>query len=479
MTAALPFVSVVVLNYNGAQVIDRCLAHLLAQTYADFEIVVVDNGSEDGSVARIREHEASGKVRLVRAGANVGVPQGRNLGAATARGSVIAFIDNDGYARPTWLAEAIGALEEGGAGAVASTVFFARHKLILNGAGASLTRSGYAYDTGFNEPFEFVEIPREVLYPMGCGMAVRRALWDEIQPLDAELFNYYDDVELGIRVWSRGGRVVVAPGAWIDHDLSYSEQFTGTKAYLCTRNRVRTVIKYYPAGAVLRWVGAEAIRVARAVAARAADRVRRNGGGSGGGGGRTSGPDAATVARAWAWNVRHLGSALAIRRRFPHRGEFWRLIAAAGDDPATRGADNQAFTPDPAGATSMLRCDGIADRPMLNYGWYPVEHDGGQPFRWSDRHASAFVRAERAAERCTIVLRSAAPCQLVELRWRTVPDLRCVGSTRLHDVPTAWTTRELPAHLPAGTYELLVSVTPARAVARRRLGVAIASARID
>src|SRR5512139_1195824 len=97
--AETPFVSVIVLNFNGAAILPRCLDHLLAQTYERREILVVDNASSDGSDAVLADYAARG-VRVVASPANLGCPGGRNLGLEAARGDVVAFMDNDGYADP-------------------------------------------------------------------------------------------------------------------------------------------------------------------------------------------------------------------------------------------------------------------------------------------------------------------------------------------------------------------------------------------
>ncbi|MEO2166766.1 MAG: glycosyltransferase family A protein [bacterium] len=102
-THALPLVSVVVLNFNGEEVLSRCLESLDRQTHPNYEIIVVDNASSDASLAILEAHLPSAKLTVVRSETNRGVPGGRNLGVLHAQGEIVAFIDNDGYARPDWL----------------------------------------------------------------------------------------------------------------------------------------------------------------------------------------------------------------------------------------------------------------------------------------------------------------------------------------------------------------------------------------
>src|SRR5260370_13514924 len=129
---------------------------------------------------------------------------------------------------------------------------------------------------------------------MGCGMVVRKDVLDRVGPLDEKLFNYYDDVELGIRTWKSGFEVVVAPDAWVDHGFSYSDKIFGNKVFLCERNRIRTVLKYFPARRLPVWFAREA-----ALCARLEHHLLT------------------TMLKAWLWNLAHLPSALKWRHKIP------------------------------------------------------------------------------------------------------------------------------------------------------------------
>src|SRR6266700_1955974 len=89
---ASPAVSVIVLNHNGEKIIGKCLDHLLAQSFDDFEIVVVDNDSKDGSRAILEQYLGCGRLSIVHSRRNLGVAGGRNLGVMHAQGGIIAFI---------------------------------------------------------------------------------------------------------------------------------------------------------------------------------------------------------------------------------------------------------------------------------------------------------------------------------------------------------------------------------------------------
>ena len=435
-----PLASVIVLNMNGEDIIGRCLDHLLAQTYPDLEIIVVDNGSSDRSLAILETYLETGKVSVVRNERNLGVPGGRNQGLLYARGEIVAFIDNDGYAAPSWLEEAVRVLTaDPRNGAVAPVVFFNKRKIILNGVGATINRQGYGGDLCFNVPYEFATMPREALYPMGCGMVIRKDVMDRVGPLDALLLNYYDDTEVGIRIWKLGYRVVAAPDAWVDHDFNYSDRLQGNKMLLCERNRIRNVLKYFPPSELPRWLLAETHLLRY---------VRRPGVRS-------------LPFRAWAWNLAHLPSALRWRLKFGLRGhEFWKLVEPSCGTYPPPGPNNQEFRPDPARAGEGLSLDGVTDTHQLNFGWYYVERDGPHVYRWSNGRASAFLRFTAPVCRMSLTMRHVTANQKSHLIVRRAGETEPLLRIPLAASTTTWRKMSHPVALGPGTYEWLLLTDP-------------------
>lgn len=455
---AVPRVSVIVLNHNGERIIGKCLDHLLAQTFDDFEILVVDNNSTDASLAILEQYLGSGRLSIVRSDRNRGVAGGRNLGVMHARGSIVAFIDNDGYADPGWLGAAVKTMDSGaGIGVVASVVFFAGRKIILNGAGGTVNLQGYGGDFCFDTPYEFAQLPHRVLYAMGCGMVVRRDVLERVGPFDEKLFNYYDDTELGIRAWKSGYEVVVAPDAWIDHGFGYSDRILGNKAFLCERNRIRTVLKYFPMRRLPAWFAHEVVFTGQ---------FPRDG--------------LATVIRAWRWNLRHLPSALRLRIKFAlRRREFSHLLAPTWGHYPLPCPNNQMNDPDLARAQSGIAMDGKSDLHRLNFGWYYAENDGVRTFRWSASEASVLFRLRGPALICTIVLSASKEGEarmLIRPLGSLDPCVKEAFALQSHQ----WTRRTFPAHLPAGDYELLL-LCEDQMIDRsgRRLGIAVSSIQFE
>jgi GT2 family glycosyltransferase len=454
-----PLVSVVVVNRNGAAVIGRCLAHIAAQSHPAVECIVVDDGSEDASAVVVDGARARIPVILLRSAGHRGLAAGRNLGAQHANGEIVAFIDSDGYAHRHWLAASVAALtQHERLGAVAPLVFFDDRKLILNGAGGTVNRRGYARDHCFDEPFELAAAPDAVLYPMGCGMVIRRAALDEIGPLDEAIVNYYDDVELGIRLWARGWRVAVCTAAWVDHSSGAGVADAAGAAQrllLGERHRIRTVLKYFPAAQLLPWLLQETRLLAHL-----RHRERRH-----------------VPFAAWGWNLRHLGSALRIRRQFAGAASaFWPLIDAAWRVQRPSIATNRWFRPERDKTGPALRLDGVADAARLNFGWHAPVADGGGAYRPTAAVASAYVRFRSPVGNCMAVWRGAAEIDAVSMTLRPAGGGEPVWHRVLAAPPASWERRRFDCSVPDGDYELLVRTMPVhRDAAGRERGIDVAA----
>src|SRR5512136_590783 len=98
-----PAISVIVLNWNGERYLERCLGAVAAQTYQDYELLVLDNASTDGSVDDLARRWPG--IRLEKFSQNLGFAAGNNRGARLARGRWIALLNNDAFPDPEWLAQ--------------------------------------------------------------------------------------------------------------------------------------------------------------------------------------------------------------------------------------------------------------------------------------------------------------------------------------------------------------------------------------
>ncbi|MBY0423473.1 MAG: glycosyltransferase, partial [Parvularculaceae bacterium] len=130
----MPRISVVIVNFNAGARLGRCLACLEAQTFRDFEVIVVDNASSDGSLEHARASRLG--VRVVEAGANLGFAAANNRAAEIAASEWLAFLNPDAYAEPDWLEALLaGASQYPWADAFGSTQIDAKDPHLLDGVG--------------------------------------------------------------------------------------------------------------------------------------------------------------------------------------------------------------------------------------------------------------------------------------------------------------------------------------------------------
>jgi len=453
---SVPLVSVIVLNLNGEKVIGQCLNQLFAQTYPNFEVIVVDNHSTDNSLAVIESFKEKGNLTIVQSPSNRGCPGGRNLGTQYVHGEFVAFIDNDGYAYPNWLEAVLRPFQQAPeVGAVASVVFFNRNRVLLNGAGGTVNLQGYGGDYCYHEPHEFAQLPTEVLYPMGCGMTVRRAVLEQIGPLDEALLNYYDDTELGMRVWLSGYRVVVAPGAFIDHEFNYTTQFIPGRSYLTEKGRIRNALKYFPMRHLGAWLGHEVLHILQqSIYAR-------------------------LQIQAWLWNIVHLRSALEWRTKFQAPfADFERLTHPSWGWLRFSVPIHALHSPKLAHAGPMLQMD-LEPNPQLNYGWYWPEGRGHDAFRWTAQRASTVFRLPHATQRLSLKLKTPLP-QKITLAMRPWGQTTWVWQQEITlEITQQWLPQIMPCRCMAGDYEFLLTAEKTLRVGPRWLGVAVAQANFE
>lgn len=241
-------VSVIVVNWNGKHLLGECLDSLLAQTVKGIEIVVVDNGSQDGSADFVREKYPS--VRLVALSENKGFAGGNNAGIRIAQGKYIALLNNDTKTDPAWaenlLSEA--ELSPREIGMWASKILSYADPRIIDNVGLLLYPDGLGRGKGrLEQDRGQYNNTVEAFFPSGCAGLYRREMLDEIGLLDEEFFAYADDVDIGLRARLAGWRCTYVPTAKVYHKYSASSAaYSPFKAFLVERNRIWVLLKYFP-----------------------------------------------------------------------------------------------------------------------------------------------------------------------------------------------------------------------------------------
>jgi GT2 family glycosyltransferase/glycosyltransferase involved in cell wall biosynthesis len=243
----LPVVSVIVVNYRGADDTITCLKALrddLAYPADRLQVICVDNASGDGSAERIRA--AVPEVQLIESESNLGFAAGCNLGVTYAKGSVVAFLNNDARPHENWVREAVAALrEDPTVAAVASKVLdWGGEKVDFVDGG--LTWFGMGYKTNQGEPDDGrFDKPQDVLFGTGSALFVRAGTFRELGGFDERYFMFYEDVDLGWRLNLRGWRVRYVPAsvAYHRHHRSMATLDSSREMYLMERNALASLYK--------------------------------------------------------------------------------------------------------------------------------------------------------------------------------------------------------------------------------------------
>ena len=224
MPASPPSASVVVLNWNGGQMVQLCVASVLAQTRPPDELLVVDNGSTDGSAAQLSA--AFPGVRLLALGRNTGFAGGMNAGIAATGGEAVLVLNLDVELEPDYLERCVGALQADPAlgGVTGKLLRFTDGdgEPVLDSTGHRLYRNRRAVDRGEREPDTGqYDHAREVFGVGGAAPVLRRAMLDDVRDgdevFDADFFAYFEDIDLCWRARTRGWTFGYEPAAVARH----------------------------------------------------------------------------------------------------------------------------------------------------------------------------------------------------------------------------------------------------------------------
>ena len=238
-------VYVIVLNYNGLEHLEACLSSLMNQTFRDFEVIVADNGSKDGSVDFAKNNFPM--VRVLEFKENHGFAKGNNLAmeAAIKEGAeYIALLNYDTEVDKNWLKELLSVIEsDSKIGACTSKMLLFNDRDKINSGGGIVNYTGHAWPAGlFEEDIGQFE-KRMVDSPCAGAILLRREALDEVGLFDEDYFAYHEDTDLSWRMRLAGYKNYFVPASIVYH--KYSPTLGKEKYYLLERNRLMTLLKNY------------------------------------------------------------------------------------------------------------------------------------------------------------------------------------------------------------------------------------------
>jgi GT2 family glycosyltransferase len=244
----------IVVNHNGLGLVEEAVQSLVEQDQPGLEVLLVDNGSSDGSPEAV-ERRFRDRVRVLRAPRNLGFGGGNNLGIRESAGRHVILLNSDAIAAPGFARELVLAADSSpDVGMVAAKVLEHDRRDVIDTVGHLIYADGLNRGRGRLElDSGQYDSDSEALFPSGAAALYRRAMIEEIGGFDESFFLYGEDADLGLRGRRAGWRCLLAPRAVAYHRYSQTAgAYSSLKAFHVERNRVWVLLKHFPLGAVLR-----------------------------------------------------------------------------------------------------------------------------------------------------------------------------------------------------------------------------------
>ncbi len=241
-----PEVDIIIVNYNAGAMLRACVNALVQQSFSNFRVILVDNGSKDGSIKALPPLDE--RFELLKLEENAGFAKGNNIGAAHGHAPWIATLNPDAYARPDWLEKLLqAACCHPSIVMAGSTQIDANQRHLLDGAGDIYAPSGFAWRGMWHHPLERAPGTGEVFGPCAAAALYRREAFEAAGGFDEDFFCYHEDVDLAFRLRLAGGRAVQVREAIVYHEGSgVSGMQSPFAIYHGTRNRTWTFFKDMP-----------------------------------------------------------------------------------------------------------------------------------------------------------------------------------------------------------------------------------------
>ena len=243
-----PKVSIIIVNWNGLAHLQDCLGSLEDQTCRDFEVILVDNGSEDNSKEFVQKNYPW--VKIVALNENTGFATGNNLGLEQAQGEYIITLNNDTRVEPDWLEHLVRAADNHPrAGMVASRICSFDESDIIDSVGMGICPDGMSRGRYRNRRWSSLHLQdvEEIFFPSACAALYKRAMMEETGFFDDDFFAFAEDSDLGLRGRLAGWEAIAATRAVVLHKYSQTTgRLSPFKVFLVERNHYWVVWKNFP-----------------------------------------------------------------------------------------------------------------------------------------------------------------------------------------------------------------------------------------
>lgn len=240
-----PLVSIIVVNWNGVLVLPDLFNSLNNLDYPNWELIFVDNGSEDESLQYLNKAGLEkSRLKVITNKKNLGFAPANNQGYKLAHGEYVLFLNNDTKFPPEFLGILVNKLDsESEVGVCQPKIYMMDQDKYLDNAGSFLNTIGFTDHWGFGQKDskEFSS-EREIFAAKGACMLVRQSVIEKVGLFDADFMSYFEESDFCWRVWLAGWTVKYYPDAFIWHKVGFSSKrlpqvdvnFHGLKNRICS-----------------------------------------------------------------------------------------------------------------------------------------------------------------------------------------------------------------------------------------------------
>lgn len=232
-------VSIILLSYNSQKDLAECISSLMIQTYTNYEIILVDNTSQDNTVEFVGTNYPG--IKIIENKSNLGYAHGNNIGVAYAKGEYIVILNPDTVVDPDWLLCLIEPLKEYHAST--SKILMYDQKDMINTCANHSHFTGIDFCRGLYEHVSQFSNTEEVSSISGCSFAIRKEILEEIGGFDPDFFLYLEDIDLSWRLRIAGYKIIYIPASIVYH--KFSLEVSPWKEFYLERNRYMMLIKNY------------------------------------------------------------------------------------------------------------------------------------------------------------------------------------------------------------------------------------------
>jgi len=243
MNTENPLVSIIIVTYNNKDDIEECLDSILNQTYKNFEIIVVDNASKDGTPDIVQRKYPT--VRLIRSPKNLGYAGGNALGLKYAKGDYIVILNPDTIVDKNWLQELVSiANRDNKIGIVGACILLYDQPSRINALGNVLHFTGLVFCNAFCEPYDkYREKDQYLALPSGAAFLIKREVIEEVGFMDKFFFMEFSDTDFVVRALSKGWDSLVTPKAKAYH--KYRLKMNPLRLYILERGRYYFLLRNF------------------------------------------------------------------------------------------------------------------------------------------------------------------------------------------------------------------------------------------